>query len=126
MGIRTSREEFDAAVRAAVASIPAGFKRYMERLTIEVQDRPDRRTLDELGLDDRRELLGLYVGIPLTEQHVEAPAMHGERVVIYRRNIQRLCNSRRQLVTEIRRTVLHEVGHHFGLDEDDLEKLGYG
>jgi predicted Zn-dependent protease with MMP-like domain len=126
MGIRASREEFEHAVRAAIDSIPAAFKGYMERLTIEVQDRPDRQTLEELGLRDRRELLGLYVGTPLTEQSVEAPSMYGERVIVYRHNIQRLCNSRRQLVDEIRRTVLHEVGHHFGLDEDDLDKLGYG
>jgi len=112
-------------VDEAVRSIPPGFNRYLEELVIDVEDMPDEATCEELNLRDTRTLLGLYRGTPLTHRHVDAPYRYPERIVIYQRNIERMCRSKRRMVTQIRRTVLHEIGHHFGLSERQLRELGY-
>ena len=121
-----SDEEFEAVVDEAIQSIPAGFDCYLEDLVVDVEDMPDQATCEQLGLRDPRSLLGLYRGTPLTGRHVEAPYRYPERIVIYQRNIERVCRSKRRMVAQIRRTVLHEIGHHFGLTEHQLRELGYG
>jgi len=87
---------------------------------------PSRADCDAADVDDPRSLLGLYHGTPLTERSVEHMYRFPERIAIYQSNIQRMGRNRRQIVRQIRKTVLHEIGHHFGLDEDDLSELGYG
>lgn len=124
--MRLSDDEFAAVVEAAIESVPEGFEPYLQDIAIDVEDMPDRATCAEMGIDDPRTLLGLYRGTPLTHRHVEAPYRWPERIVIYKRNIERFCCSRKHMVEQIRKTVLHEIGHHFGLDEDDLRALGYG
>jgi len=62
----------------------------------------------------------------LTRRHVDVPYRYPDRIVIYQRNIERSCRTRERMVRQIRRTVLHEVGHHFGLSERQLRDLGYG
>jgi predicted Zn-dependent protease with MMP-like domain len=121
-----SDDEFANVVEEAAESVPAGFRPYLEEIAIDIEDEPDARTLRDLGLRSKRSLLGLYRGTPITDRHVEAPYRFPERIVIYQRNIERICRSREAMIEQIRKTVLHEIGHHFGLDEDDLEKLGYG
>lgn len=120
-----SDEAFEAVVEDALRSIPEGFHRYFEQVVVDIEDMPDEDVCDDLGLDDPRGLLGLYQGVPLTERSVEAVSHLPERIIIYRRNIERMCRTRRQMVEQIRKTVLHEVGHHFGLTEQHLRDLGY-
>ena len=78
-----------------------------------------------VGVDDPTELLGLYHGTPLTERSIEEGFSMPDRIVLYQRNIEDMCETKDEVIEEIRTTVLHEIGHHFGLDEDDLEELGY-
>ncbi|GMV96160.1 MAG: metallopeptidase family protein [Phycisphaerae bacterium] len=124
--MRLSDEEFEQVVEEAIASIPEGFRRYMEDLAVDIEDSPDEATCRELRIRDPRGLLGLYRGTPITERHVEDSFRFPERIVIYQRNIERMCRTRRQMVDQIRTTVLHEIGHHFGLSERQLRELGYG
>lgn len=121
-----SDEAFEAVVDDALRSIPAGFHRYLEEIVVDIEDMPDAEVCEDLALDDPRGLLGLYHGVPLTNRSVSAPYQFPERIVIYRRNIQRMCRTRRQMVEQIRKTVLHEIGHHFGLTEQNLRELGFG
>ena len=86
---------------------------------------PDEAVCRELKIRNPRSLLGLYRGTPLPRRHVDAPYRYPERIVIYKANIERICRSRNQMIEQIRRTVLHEVGHHFGLDEQQLRQLGF-
>lgn len=118
--------EFDALVSEAIEGIPAAFRPYLERVVVDVEDMPDRATLRELAIDDPRGLLGLYRGRPITELSVEDPVSFPDRIVLYRANILRICRTKAEVVEQVRATVLHEVGHHFGLSEDDLNALGYG
>jgi len=123
--IRISDAEFDRAVEAALDEIPAEFRRYLDNVLVEVRNRPDAALMNEHEVPD--DLLGLYVGTPLDDRLVEGPGtMLPDRVLIFRDNLCEMCESRAELVEEIRITVLHEIGHHFGMDEDRLDELGYG
>ncbi len=121
-----SSDEFGVVVEEALADLPETFGPYLENVVIEVQLRPDERVLRRAEIGDGRSLLGIYIGRPLTEKSVEAAAAMPDRIILFQRNLEGACRTRRQLVAEIRKTVYHEIGHHFGLDEDDLEALGYG
>jgi predicted Zn-dependent protease with MMP-like domain len=124
--VKVSPEGFEELVRQALDEIPPAFVPFLANVVIEVEDMPSERDCASVGLTDRRSLLGLYHGIPLTDRGVEEHARLPDRITIYQRNIERVARSRRQLVDQIRTTVLHEVGHYFGLDEDELDELGYG
>jgi predicted Zn-dependent protease with MMP-like domain len=124
--MRLSDEDFEQVVEEAIASVPEGFDRYLEDLAVDIEDMPDEATCREMRLRDPRGLLGLYRGVPLTKRHVEELYRFPERIVIYQRNIERICRTREQMIDQIRKTVLHEIGHHFGLNERQLRELGYG
>jgi predicted Zn-dependent protease with MMP-like domain len=123
--MRMDEITFSEIVEEALDSIPEGFRGYLKDIAVDVEDLPDEATCREMDIRDPRELLGLYHGTPLTERHVDAPYRYPERIVIYQRNIERICRNRRQMINQIRKTVLHEVGHHFGLSEKHLHDLGY-
>ncbi|MCP4249971.1 MAG: metallopeptidase family protein [bacterium] len=123
--MRVSAAEFHRLVAEALEDVPGQFRPYLDGLAIDVEPQPSARTLRRAGIDDPHDLLGLYEGTPLTERSVEEPVSLPERIVIYQNNVQRHCRTRREIVDEIRITVLHEIGHHFGLDEEDLERLGF-
>ncbi|MGE0482111.1 MAG: metallopeptidase family protein [Phycisphaerae bacterium] len=120
-----THREFDRVVEEALKSIPAPFQRYLENVRIEVRDRPDAALMRKYDVPD--DLLGLYDGIPIDDRGmIDAPASMPDRIFIFRENLMDMCETRAELLEEIRITVLHEIGHHFGLDEDRLDELGYG
>ena len=119
-------DEFAELVEEALSSLPVEFRPYMENVSVQVRARPTRRETAGLNLPAGSMLLGMYQGVPLTRRSVTAPVAMPDRIVLYRENIERACRGRRAVVRQIRRTVLHEVGHHFGLDEEDLRRLGWG
>lgn len=123
--MRLSHAAFCVLVERALNTLPPQFKPYLEELTIDVEDMPDAALARDLGLDDPRQLLGYYHGQPLTERSHDHGMRWPERIVVYHLNIQRICRTRAEIIDQVRRTVLHEIGHHFGLDEEDLEDLGY-
>ncbi len=124
--IRITDEEFEVLAFEAIESLPNELKQRLTDLVIEIEAMPDRATAGSLGLRSRRRLLGLFHGVPLTEQCVADQARMPSRITIYRDNIRRICRTRAQIVRQVRQTVLHEIGHHFGLGEADLRDLGYG
>jgi predicted Zn-dependent protease with MMP-like domain len=122
--IHVSDAEFDRAVKAALDELPDEFRPYLENVVVEVRARPDAALLE--AYDETDDLLGLYVGVPLEEKGPErAGAPLPDRVAVFRDNLCALCETYEELIEEIRITVLHEIGHHFGLDEDRLAELGY-
>jgi predicted Zn-dependent protease with MMP-like domain len=122
--IRISEREFDRAVTEALAQVPPAFRPYLENVVVEVRPRPDAKLMREEDVPD--DLLGLYVGCPLEDKGLEGLPPLPDRILIFRDNLCEMCTSRAELIDEIRITVLHEIGHHFGLDEDRLDELGYG
>ena len=123
--MRLSANEFEKLVRQALKNLPEPFASRLRAVAIDIEPMPDARTCREMEVDDPTELLGLYQGTPLTERSIDDPPDLGDRIALYQRNIERDCDTREEVIEEIRTTVLHEVGHHFGLDEDDLTELGY-
>lgn len=136
------RERFDGLFEEVLAELPDAIHRLLDECPIVLEDRPSRRLLEELrgsiGLDPEDELLcGLHTGIPLTERSVERPEL-SDTIQIFREGIVDMAGGWEEgedeegpfggverIREEIRITILHEIGHHFGLDEDDLERLGY-
>jgi len=123
--MRISNRKFAELVEEALSDIPAQLVQYLRDVTVDVESMPDPRTCHDADVDDPRSLLGLYRGTPLTSRSVEHDKHLPDRITIYQRNIERMCGTRAEIIHEIRRTVFHEVGHHFGLDEDQLTSLGY-
>jgi predicted Zn-dependent protease with MMP-like domain len=117
--MRVPLEEFEALVAQALDDLPEEFARLLENVAVVVEEEPDPEDLAELGMEPGEELLGLYQGIPQDQRGSFYTALP-DRVSIYRGPILRQCNSRREVIREVRDTVVHELGHHFGLDEDDM------
>lgn len=113
---RLSREEFDGLVEQAVAQLPRTFREKLSNVAIEVADLPPQ------GERDGDTLMGLFEGTPMTEKSV-FQAAGPDRVFLYQRNIESACDTRQELVREIRLTLLHELGHYFGLSEEELEDI---
>lgn len=117
--MRIPLEEFEALVAQAIDDLPEEFARLLENVAVVVEEEPDPDDLEELGMEPGEELLGLYQGVPLDERGSYYTALP-DRVSIYRGPILRQCTTRREVIREVRDTVVHELGHHFGLDEDDM------
>lgn len=121
--MRVSREEFEALVERAVEGLPDEFRSMLDNVAVMVEEEPTDEDLEEVGIDpadpERDELFGLYHGIPLPERGSSYSALP-DRVLIYRGPILRCCETRREAIREIRDTVLHELGHYYGLEEDEL------
>ena len=102
--------EFEQIVRATLDQLPEGFRYALENVVIEVEDEPE---------SGERDLFGLYEGTPLSERsagHMGLP----DRIRIFRGPILRHCDSREEMIAEIRDTVIHELGHHMGLDDHEM------
>jgi predicted Zn-dependent protease with MMP-like domain len=126
MPCHVSKAEFARYVEEALAELPEPFASHVEQITVEIKDRPTRKQLREVGLADDELLFGLYQGISLPNRSVEHSGVLPDRILIFQEDHELACDSPKQLVEEIRTTVLHEIGHHFGMDEDDLDEAGYG
>ena len=111
-----SVEEFEKLVGEALDTIPAELAAAMRNVAILVED------FSPPGVPV---LLGLYEGIPLTERGQWYSGVQPDRITIYRVPILQICRTREQVVAEVTRTVVHEVGPHFGIDDERLHELGY-
>ena len=111
--------EFDRLVEEALASLPAQFADLLENIAVVVEEEPSAEDLDLLE-DDGDELLGIYRGIALTRRtHDMLPALP-DQIAIFRGPINRVTRTRGQAVRQIRETVIHELGHYFGLHDEDM------
>ncbi|MFW6169304.1 MAG: metallopeptidase family protein [Planctomycetota bacterium] len=126
------RDYFDRILDEVLAELPEQVHRLLDKVTMYVDDYPDPNVLRRLHVPDRRQLCGLYTGIPLGERSVQHSGVLSDAVHVFREGI--LCRAANvhgkvdteELRREIRITVLHELGHHFGMGEGELRKLGYG
>ncbi len=119
----TSRE-FEECVEDGLAMIPAELRALINNVQIVIEDEPSAELLHDLGVPDDETLYGVYEGTPLTERTTEYAALP-DRIVIFRRPLLDEFGDARELRREIARTVIHEVAHHFGIDDDRLTELGW-
>jgi predicted Zn-dependent protease with MMP-like domain len=112
-----SRAEFERVVAEALASLPERFGRLVENVAIVVEEEP---ALEDLGADkEDSELLGIYRGVALTDRSHDEPLLPDE-IAIFRGPINRVATTRREAVEQVRETVMHELGHYFGLDDEEM------
>lgn len=129
------RRVFDGLLEDVLATLPEQLHVLMEEVPLIVEDEPSAALVEEMGIEPGEDLCGLHWGIALTHRSVEHSATLPDRMMLFRGPILRVAGwrglrggpgGREALREQIRITLLHEIGHHFGLDEDDLERLGYG
>ena len=109
---------------AALAEIPAALKRHVQGVALRIDDFPDDETLDELGLESPFDLLGLYRGVHLGHKTTGMVAGDVDMIFLYRRPIlDERCATGEPLRALIRHVLIHEIGHHFGLSDADMERI---
>lgn len=133
---RRERDEFDRLLDGEVEALPEPLLALLEEVPLIVDDEPSAELLESLGMQPGEEdLCGLHDATPFTEQSVDIGFEMPGQIMLFRGPIQRLAaeiagESAGRFGQELRRqihiTLLHEIGHHFGLEEDDLDRLGYG
>ena len=112
--------EFKELVVEALDALPERFQALLENVAVIVEDEPSKEDLEQVGMtSDEGELLGLYHGVPLTERDIAYSGLP-DRVLIYRGPILRSCADNAEVRQQVCETVIHEIGHHFGLSEDEM------
>jgi len=125
---RVSKSKFADLVEQALAELPEQFRTFLEEVPVQIETRPTRALLREMGLGDRDLLFGLYQGASVMDR-VSSEGYGTPRpnhILIFQEDHELVAKNEQELIREVRKTVLHEIGHHFGMDEDDLDALGYG
>ena len=116
--------DIEALAARALETIPDEFKRHLGPLVIRVDEFPDAETEEEMELDSPFDILGLYRGIALPHQSVSAPRTEIDMVFLYRRPIlDYWCESGEDLTRLVRHVLIHEIGHHFGLSDEDMARI---
>jgi len=122
--ILLSREAFETLVDEAVSSLPDDVQGWLDNVAIVVADRPSPEQQARAGLGPGGLLFGLYEGVPKIKRGVTYGEVVPDKILIFQRPIEMVCRTPAQVRDQVRRTVLHEIGHHLGLDEDELEDTG--
>ena len=118
--------EFRRLVREAVALIPPALLKRVENVTIVVQRRPTAREKKAGGVRARGLLLGLYHGVPLPARGAYYGNVLPDKITLYQDSIEAVANGPDEIREQVRKTVLHELGHYFGIDDQRLNELGMG
>jgi len=123
--VHIPRHEFERLVSEAIEGLPEDFLERLENVQVVVEDFPTPDDLDHRRLPPGHVLLGLYRGVPLTQRSVFAASAFPDQITIFQRSVERVARTPRAIVEEVRRTVLHEIAHHFGISDERLRELGY-
>lgn len=118
-----TRERFEVLVGEALQTIPRRFREHLRNIAIMVEDRPSNELLDEMEIGPDDTLLGLYHGLPLTERPWGYGNTLPDRITLFQQPIEDECDSDEEVVVTIGETLIHEVGHYFGLSEDELMEI---
>ena len=117
------RKKFEQLVDDALESLPQDFKKRLENITVIVEDRPTQDVLRRMGIPRGHVIFGLYHGVPYTRRGPFYGNIPPDVIVIYQEPIVRFSATDEEIKKRVQEVVLHEVGHYFGLDEDDLRKI---
>ena len=119
------RRDFERLVVKALEDLPDQFRNALENLDIQVRWRPTPAELRRAGVR-RGTLFGVYMGVPLPNRGHGYSMALPDTIVIYQHTHERYCRGEAEIVEQVRQTVLHEIGHYLGIDEDRLHELGIG
>lgn len=119
------RATFERFVESELDALPERYAARLENVHVVIEDEPSDETLVSLGYDPRHDtLFGLYEGTPLGERSLDGFSMP-DRITLYYRPLSRSFRTHSRIRREIRKTIIHEVAHFFGMDDEEIEDLGY-
>ena len=122
-GIAPTLDDIEAIARAAFDTLPDGFRSLTVDVVFRIDDFPDADTEREMGLQSPFDLMGLYSGVPIGEKELGAQA-GPDMIFLYRRPLlDYWCETEEDLTHLVRHVLIHEIGHHFGLSDDDMERI---
>jgi len=117
-------DEIEAIARASLAALPEPFSAYLADIVLTVEDFADDALLKDMGIDDPFDLTGLYHGLPISQKSVDQSGNLPDRITLYRRPIlDEWAGGTDSLEQLVHHVLVHEVGHHFGLSDDDMHAL---
>jgi len=120
------RSDFEKLVLEALEQLPPQFRDALHNIDIQVRWRPTLAELRRTRVRHGSSLFGMYVGLPLTKRSHGYTMTLPDRIMIYQQTHERYCRSEAEIVEQARQTLLHEIGHYLGIDEDRLRELGVG
>ena len=119
------RGAFEILISDAIRDLPEEFRSKLKNVAIIVQDYPSEDLLEQVGVPEGDTLFGLYEGVPLTQRGFFDAPLHPDRILIFQRAIEDECDSPEKIKEELRITLVHEIAHFFGMDDDYLKEIGY-
>jgi predicted Zn-dependent protease with MMP-like domain len=121
-----TRREFEAVVERALRGLPRAFRDKLRNVAVVVEDWADDETLEEMGIEPPDTLYGLYRGVDLTRRDSSYGNVLPDTVTIYQGPIEEDCEDEDEMAEVIRDTVVHEIGHYFGLDDETMHRIEDG
>lgn len=118
-----TRVRFEELVRDALADIPRRFRTHLKNIAIIVEDEPSVEVLREMEIEPPDTLFGLYRGTPLPSRAWDYGNTLPDNILLFQRPIEEACDDDEEVVTTIGETLIHEVGHYFGLSEEEIEAI---
>src|ERR1041385_6046621 len=119
------RDVFEKLVDQAIHEIPQEFRDKLHNVAVEVEDYPSRELLRRMRVPPGNTLFGLYEGVPLTQRGFFGEPLYPDRILIFQGPIENECESVEEIKQQIKITVIHEIAHFFGMDDDYLHDIGY-
>jgi predicted Zn-dependent protease with MMP-like domain len=120
------RWHFEKLVAQALDELPRRFRRHLRNIAVVVEQEPPPELLEGMGLWPGRTLLGLYQGVPLPQRGFSYGNVLPDRITIFQKPIEAMCRTGEEIKHAVKETVIHEIGHYFGLDDERLEELMEG
>lgn len=121
--MKVTLKEFEELISEAVNNLPENFKEKMENIAIAIEDLPSQELLIEMKIKSPYGLLGLYRGVPYPRRGIWYRDVLPDKIIIFKKPIEVRCRNREDIKESVRRVVIHEIGHYFGLNEADLRKI---
>jgi predicted Zn-dependent protease with MMP-like domain len=121
-----TRKQFEAVVERALRRLPRAFRDKLANIVVVVEDWADDETLEEMGIEPPDTLYGLYRGVDLTHRDSSYGNVLPDTVTIYQGPIEEDCETEAEMIEVIRDTVVHEIGHYFGLDDETMHRIEDG
>jgi predicted Zn-dependent protease with MMP-like domain/Flp pilus assembly protein TadD len=122
--VEVSNEFFDSSVEEALENLPRSIREYIQNVPVTVEDFPDIDLIVRERVSPQ--ILGIFIGVPRTQAMATEQVPDLDRVIIYKRNLEKICRDREELIEQIQITIRHEIGHYLGFDDNDLDRLGLG
>jgi len=121
--MKVTEEEFEELVTEAISSLPEKFREKMENIVVVIEILPSQELLREMKIKSPYSLLGLYRGIPYPRRGIWYRNVMPDKIIIFKKPIEVRCRNKEDIKESVRRVVIHEIGHYFGLGEADLRKI---